>query len=59
MIEVLHSFAIVDFVLFGIVDGVVGHGQAFSKQTAELLAGMWLGDALCRSHWSFWYLEIG
>ena len=37
-IEALHLSAIVYSVVFGIVYGVVGHGQAFSKQVAELPA---------------------
>jgi hypothetical protein len=36
-------------VLFGIVDCVTCHVQALSEQAAELLAGMCLVDALCRS----------
>ena len=57
LVEALHPPEIVDPVFFGVMDGVVGHSQAFSKQAAELLAGMWLGDAACCSQGSVSYLK--
>jgi hypothetical protein len=48
LIEAFHRPAIIDSVLFGMMDRVVGYDQALCEQAAKLLAGMWLGDALCR-----------
>ena len=58
LIEPLHPLPIVDAMLLGIANSVVGDGQAFTKNRTEFIPRIWLNHALCRSQRVFIFRVI-